>query len=245
MAAGPSSGSLEQSSTVLKGIIDSVRERYRDEDDYFLAVYEEKLNIICEAHRLSSRIRRYNYVLRIPFDHAQLIGHVRQVVSAQLPQAFRLNISFGAIFRYVGNVEFEQQEQDLTDAGLDPVSPLAADYYIYHYASENTNLFSEPLAVLNQADVESIATSKLDTSTLMDSVAQQRRTTAYVLDALTNVHIKIFQMPSVVFGCAQLNTTELPAYLRHSPNILCLARRPNGEPYNDNLCFFRSVPFDW
>ncbi|KAL9961202.1 hypothetical protein ACROYT_G030103 [Oculina patagonica] len=155
----------------------------------------------------------YNYRLS-SLNSSELITHLDEIFEDQ-SNVFKLNIAFGFILR---NNETNELQ--------------------YYYASRNNNLlFESPFQIATAAELQQVRQT-LEDIDILEFVRQQRPSSKWVVDTVTNITFYITKIRGHPIGCG----CDLPGYLRNNPGLIALDRhRRTGRPFNDNLCFFRAL----
>ena len=109
----------------------------------------------------------------------------------------------------------------------------------YHYSSSNTRVLTAPFLIQNRLDLISFL-NKFLLQDPLEYARLQRPNSKWVVDLVTNLTLYIYRIPDHPIGT---NIVGLPNYILQNPAIISLMNDPNkhGEPYRDNLCFFRCL----
>ena len=68
----------------------------------------------------------------------------------------------------------------------------------------------------------------------------RRPTSSWVLCALTNAQVFVFELKDVPIG---IPPEDIPDYTKKSKSIITMTRNRNNKPINENLCFFRCLVY--
>jgi hypothetical protein len=152
---------------------------------------------------------------RLTSYEPQVFQRYLEEIFAVQSTVFKLNVSFGFILRHTesGNLQY------------------------FHASSNNHLVFNEPFLVSNASHLQqaSDALNKLD---LLEWVRQQRPNSKWVVDWVTNVCFIATKIRGHPIGRSIL----LPPYLLNNRTIMALdCNNRTGQPYQDNLCFFRCL----
>ncbi|KAL5262388.1 hypothetical protein ACHWQZ_G007942 [Mnemiopsis leidyi] len=142
----------------------------------------------------------------------EIIDSITKIFHAQTT-SFKLSISFSYIL-------LNQETQELE----------------FYYASQNNQkLFDVPYFVGNLLDLSNL-TKKIQTIDLKSHVTYPN--SRFVFRKATNVEFYVTHLHNTPIGTA----ISLPSYLKNNKGLISLQNsRKTGQPFNDNLCFFRCV----
>ena len=108
----------------------------------------------------------------------------------------------------------------------------------YFYAHENNTVMENSKLVCTPDDIANLK-EKLQKMDIIVLCTRERASTKWKIYKLTNVTVFAALLRDIPMGC---KGTVLPEPLLKNHNVNCLTfERNTSQPYNDNLCFFRTV----
>ena len=182
------------------------------EDQQLEELLHQNRRVIEAGDRLHTRQDVYNIRLNDTFTIDNLIEQLRNIYNRQ-HRAFKVNLSFSFVLRNVETGELR-----------------------FFYASTNTNLLSSPMLVHNEQTFRDFI-EVLRTLDVLEWVRNQRPNSKWTFYRLIQALVTLTRL-NVPVGAPVV----LPHYIaRHESIISLLSNRHTGEPYRDNLCFFRCL----
>ena len=159
--------------------------------------------------------RKKSTIYRYQLDRLcsdEIIGYTTKIFYTQ-KTSFKISISLSYIL-------LNQETQELE----------------FYYASQNNQkVLESPYFVGNLLDLSNLA-RKLQSIDFKSHVTFPN--SRYVFRKATNVEFYVTHLHNTPIG----TSTSLPSYLKNNKGLISLVNsRKTGQPFNDNLCFFRCV----
>ena len=180
-------------------------------DDAYSEIYTTFAKYIKSHIKESEFLTVFNFQLK-EIVAVSIVGFFRKVFHCQT-NTFKVSISFSYILR---NIETNE---------------LA-----FYWSSQNNQLlFKSPKLVRNEHDFKVLCE-------LIQSVDLKRHVaypnTKYVFVKATNITFYVTKLSGIAIGAP----TNLPEYLLRNKGLVSLIKsKKTGKPFNDKLCFFRSL----
>ena len=186
----------------------------RDVDDQSLREEMESCkHFLTDTEMENGRRRVFNFALS-SFD-ISLLNDKLDYVSKILKCAAKVNLEFGFVLK---NIE----------------DGMCRDFY----AHQNNTIMERSKLVCTPDDIANLK-EKLQKMDNIDLCTQERANTKRKFYKLTNVTVFAALLKDIPMGC---EGTVLPESFLKNHNVNCLTfERNTSQPYNDNLCFFRTV----
>ena len=127
---------------------------------------------------------------------------------------FKVNLSFGFILRN-------------TETG---------DLQYFHASANNNRVLDAPFQIGNENDTQQLI-EQLQNIDYIEWIGQQRPTTKFVVDWVSNVAFFVTKVRGHPIG----RTILLPRFIKRNMYIISLECDHHGVPYHDWLCFFRCL----
>ena len=163
-----------------------------------------------------SRKKVHNFKI-MEINHETVIDKLDCVYN-ELPSSAKIKISFGFVLQSVQN----------------------PDEFRYYYAAENNPVFSNPMVLSDDSDLNYIK-SMLRQDEFLRNLINQRPETKRKFYCVTNVTFFVFLLSGVPLGCIE---QSIPSTLLRSPVVKCFVSDCENKPYQDNLCMFRSLAYE-
>ena len=144
-----------------------------------------------------------------------LLNHKLDYLFKELKSAAKVNIAFGIVLK---NIE-------------DGICG-------YFYAHENNTVMEKSKLVCTPDDIVSLK-EKIAKMDVIDLCTRERANTKWKFYKLTNVTVFAALLKDIPMGCKDTVLAE-PLLKNHNVNCLTFERHKR-QPYNDNLCLFRTV----
>ena len=105
----------------------------------------------------------------------------------------------------------------------------------YYKSSQNNQLlFEQPTLIRNSSDKANFI-RKLESTDILEAIS--RPNSQWTVSKVTNVTFYVFKLVGTPIG----SSIELPPHLANNKGIQSLTKNWRGQPYKDNLCFFRCL----
>jgi hypothetical protein len=142
---------------------------------------------------------------------AELTKHFKSLFAVQR-NSFKVKISLGVVL-------FNRSTQE---------------YAYYKSSQNNQQLFDRPILIRNSSDKAAFI-KKLEETDLIEAI--KRPTSEWIVVKVTNATFYTFKLAGIPIGAP----LELPPHLTNIHGLYSLTKNKKGQPYKDNLCFFRCL----
>ena len=181
-----------------------------DGDAGFQAIRLGKLHEISDWVKNGQNYAIINKAINHKFTYNDLLIWLTQIYR-NWKHGFKLSIGFGFVL-------------------FNPIS----NQYKYYYVSDNNMLFDKAYTIDSINDINTFM-RKVVAVDLPTNCYLSKPSSGWVLSSITNVQIKITDLPKVLLGAG-----NLPMYIKNCKSIIGLTHN-RGVKYEDNLCFFRCL----
>ena len=113
------------------------------------------------------------------------------------------------------------------------------DYRFFHSSQNNARALDFPVLINNQSDFEDFISNELEQNDVIEFASNHRDDSTWTFFCVTSTTFYINPLVNFPIGCCD---EPIPKQLIDNRYISVLSRnRHSGNPYTDNLCFFRCL----